>query len=236
MPLLCANCGLSLQGGDEAALFVCTNCGLVYESGAAGLVGSSPLTADVTTELAFGGLVRYLAVWRVAATIKGMEDCAWDRICRFAAPRPPQLYVPAFTLMRAVMQRLGTSLTQRQPDLELTKGLALEARQRPVLAGVGGRGAGAGPGAPGNDAVVGTTEPDFGRISPIVVSRQDSRTLAHFVYLALESHEKKDLVAVDYELAVRGEELIFIPAVWDPRHIHESNWRLLLREFDGQVA
>jgi hypothetical protein len=30
--------------------------------------------------------------------------------------------------------------------------------------------------------------------------------------------------------------LIFIPAVWDPRQVHESNWRLLLREFDGLVA
>ncbi|MBN1632034.1 MAG: hypothetical protein JW990_19940, partial [Thermoleophilia bacterium] len=73
-------------------------------------------------------------------------------------------------------------------------------------------------------------------ISPVVVGRQDSRTLAHFVFLAVESHEKKDLMAVDYQLETRGEELIFIPAVWDPRHIHESNWRLLLREFDGQVA
>ena len=43
-------------------------------------------------------------------------------------------------------------------------------------------------------------------------------------------------MAVDYQLEPRGEEPIFIPAVWDPRHIHESNWRLLLREFDGQVA
>jgi hypothetical protein len=60
--------------------------------------------------------------------------------------------------------------------------------------------------------------------------------LAHFVYLAVESHEAHDLQSVDYELETVGEDLVFIPAAWDPRCIHESNWRLLLREFDGLVA
>jgi hypothetical protein len=78
--------------------------------------------------------------------------------------------------------------------------------------------------------------PDFGTFSPILVGRKDARMLAHFVYLAVESHEAHDLQSVDYELETVGEELVFIPAVWDPRCIHESNWRLLLREFDGLVA
>jgi AmmeMemoRadiSam system protein B/AmmeMemoRadiSam system protein A len=34
----------------------------------------------------------------------------------------------------------------------------------------------------------------------------------------------------------RGHRALFLPAVWDPRQVHESNWRLLLREFDGLVA
>ena len=82
------------------------------------------------------------------------------------------------------------------------------------------------------------TQPDRASASslPVLVGRRDARILGHFVYLAVESHEVKDLRSVDYELEVVGEDLLFIPAVWDPRYIHESNWRLLLREFDGLVA
>jgi len=173
----------------------------------------------VTTELAVAGAIRYLAVWRVAASINGVSGSAWHRICRATAPRPAYVFVPAFTLMRTTMQRLGARLTQAQPEMDLTRGLSVDAHRRPALVGVGG-----------------ATEPDFGPISPIVVNRYDSRTLAHFVFLAVESHEKKDLMSVDYTLEPLGEELLFIPAVWDPRYVHESNWRLLLREFDGQVA
>jgi hypothetical protein len=78
--------------------------------------------------------------------------------------------------------------------------------------------------------------PGFGIVSPIVVGREDAHALAHFVYLAVESYETKDLHSVQYDLESLGEELLFLPAVWDPRYIHESNWRLLLREFDGLVA
>ena len=73
-------------------------------------------------------------------------------------------------------------------------------------------------------------------LSPILVGRKDAHVLAHFVYMAVESHEAHELHSVDYELETTGEELIFLPAVWDPRYIHDSNWRLLLREFDGLVA
>lgn len=220
--MLCTNCGLALQGNDEAALFVCANCGLVHEPTEEGLVASSPLTATQTTELAVAGPVRYLAVWQVDVKVCGTQDSAWERIRRVTAPHPAYLYVPAFSLMRAVLHRLGASLTLTQPELTLTKGLVTGGSRRPALVGAGGRDLG--------------VAPDFGPISPIMVGRHDARTLAHFVYLAVESHENQELTAVDYELEALGEDLLFVPAVWDPRCIHESNWRLLLREYDGQVA
>jgi hypothetical protein len=240
VPLLCENCGSALQGGDEAALFVCPVCGRAHEPAEDGLRSFSPLTAAVTTELAVAGRVRYLAVWRMAVSVSAAEDSAWERIRRVVAPEPAYLYVPAFSLMRPVVQRLGVGLTETQPSLDLASGLAVGSPRRPALVEVDeGRDAGTSdrdaastdiPGA----AVAGG--PDFGTFSPVVVGRQDARVLAHFVYLAVESHEAHDLHSVDYSLEPVGEELLFIPAVWDPRYIHESNWRLLLREFDGLVA
>ena len=193
----------------------------------------------MTTELAVGGTVHYLAVWRVTATVSAAGDSAWERICKAAAPESAYLYIPGFTLTRPVMQQLGVSLTEAQPALDLTTGFSEDASHRPALVGVGGgkgvsstAGGEVGTGAPG----VAVAGPDFGTFSPVVVSRTDCHVLAHFVYLAVESHETHDLRSVDYELEAVGEELVFIPAVWDPRYVHESNWRLLLREFDGLVA
>jgi len=187
------------------------------------------LTAAVTTELAVGGPVHYLAVWRLEVVVTTAVDSAWERIQRASAPESVPLYVPAFSLIRPVVQRLGVSLTEAQPSLELSSGLAAGAGPRPALVD-----ADAGPDVgEGLDALGG---PDFGTFSPVVVGRKDAQLLAHFVYLAVESHEAHDLQSVDYELETVGEELVFIPAVWDPRCIHESNWRLLLREFDGLVA
>jgi len=91
--------------------------------------------------------------------------------------------------MRPVVQRLGVSLTETQPALELVPGLALAAAQRPTLVEVGGESHGAD-----------TSGPGFGTFSPVVVGRRDARTLGHFVYLAVESHEVRDLRSVDYEL------------------------------------
>lgn len=130
-------------------------------------------------------------------------------------------------------------MTETQPDLELTPGPPEHTAQRPALVEVAALPP-AGP-APSDSPLESTPEaawgaPDFGTLSPVVAGRKDARVLAHFVYLALESHETRDLRSVDYELQILGEELILIPAVWDPRYIHESNWRLLLREFDGLVA
>jgi hypothetical protein len=189
--------------------------------------------------LAVAGPVQYLAVWRLAVSVKASAESAWERIRRVCAPASPYLYVPALTLVRPVVQRLGVGLTEAQPALELTPGLAAGEAPRPALVGVdGGRHmthlawAGEGDAAPTAGVAAG---PDFGLFSPVVVGRDDARILAHFVYLAVESHEW-DLRSVDYVLESVGEELVFIPAVWDPRYIHESNWRLLLREFDGLVA
>ena len=100
---------------------------------------------------------------------------------------------------------------------------------KPALVGVDGV---PGPGSAG----IAPTGPDFGAVSPVVVGRTDYQVLAHFVFLAVESYEAPNLRSVDYRLEMSGEELVFIPAVWDPRYVHDSNWRLLLREFDDQVA
>jgi hypothetical protein len=237
VPLLCKNCGLALQGGDEAALFLCPGCGLAHEPGEEGLAAFSPLTAAITSELAVSGPVRYLAVWRVTATVKAAAGGAWERVCKVAAPGPAYLYVPGFTLARPVVQRLGVSLTEAQPALELTAGPPEDTPHRPTLVGVAGgagvaHGSDTAEGAPG----VAVAGPDFGTFSPVVVGRKDACILAHFVYLAVESHETHDLRSVDYELEPASEELTLIPAVWDPRYIHESNWRFLLSEFDGLVA
>jgi hypothetical protein len=203
-------------------MFVCTNCGLVHEPGEKGFVPFSARTAAVTTDLAVSGDVRYLAVWRLSVNI--VSTC-WDRIRKAAAPAEPVLYVPAFSLARAVVQQLGVSLTEAQPPLQLSEGLDLTALQRPILVDAAG--------APDDDPARG---PEFGVISPILCGRKDAHVLAHFVYLAVESHEAHELRSIDYELETTGEELVFLPAVWDPRYIYDSNWRLLLREFDGLVA
>jgi hypothetical protein len=240
--LLCSKCGLALQGGDEAALFVCPACGLAHEPGESGLEAFSPLTAAITTELAVAGPVQHLAVWRLTVSVETAPESAWERIRKVAAPEPAYLYVPAFSLVRPVVQRLGVSLVEAQPVLELTPGLPASAPHRPALVGAddrADRGAdyrvrqGVDEGALGTALV---SASDLGPLPPVVVGREDARVLAHFVYMAVESHEARDLHSVDYQLEVTGEDLVFIPAVWDPRYIHDSNWRLLLREFDDLVA
>jgi hypothetical protein len=205
-------------------MFVCGNCGLVHEPGETGLTSFSPLSAAITTALAQAGDVQHLAVWRVAVEIKAGLDSAWERIKKVAAPHPAYVYVPAFSLARMVVHRLGASLTEMQPVLELARGLELGSVSRPTLVD--------------DDPTIEeySLGPAFGAVSPVLVGRADAHALAHFVYLAVESSDKHELHAVDYELQATAEDLIFLPAVWDPRQVHESNWRLLLREFDGLVA
>ncbi len=122
MPLLCKNCGSALQGGDEAAVFVCSACGLAYEPVEGDLADFRPLTAAATTELAVGGAVQYLAFWRLTVDFSPSVDSAWTRLRKVHAPEPVYLYVPAFTLARDMMQRIGVSLAEAQPSLELAPG------------------------------------------------------------------------------------------------------------------
>ncbi len=172
---------------------------------------------------------QYLAFWRLSIDFAPALDSAWTRLRKATAPDPVYLYVPAFTLARAMLQRIGVSLAEAQPELELAPGLAADTKHRPSLVEVGAIPA---PGSPG----LALTGPDFGTLSPVVVGRKDSHVLAHFLFLAVESYQEPNLTSVDYRLETLGEELVFLPAVWDPRYVHDSSWRLLLREFDGRVA
>lgn len=199
-------------------MFLCPRCGLLYEPGPNGLTAFPALSAAITTELSVPDDVRYLAVWRLRAP-------SWERLDRVAESGVGFLYVPAFTLVRPVLQRLGVGLCQMQPGLDLTSGLPAVSGSRPAVVG-GERSA--------DDSW--PLGPGFEGISPVVVSRQDARALAEFVRLAVETHESHDLHPANDALVVESEELVFVPAAWDPRYIHESNWRLLLREFDGLVA
>ena len=141
-----------------------------------------------------------------------------------AGSRPAYVYIPAFSLLRPVVQRLGAALCVAQPVLETAQGLPSWARTGPSSAGD--------PDEPWSM----WDGPGPGEVSPVVVGRKDARVLAQFVYLAVESRDGSDLVSAASDMEVGAEELIFIPATWDPRCIHESSWRLLLREFDDLVA
>ncbi len=173
--------------------------------------------------------MQYLAFWRLLVDFSPATEGAWARISKARSPEPAYVYVPGFTLAKAVVQRLGVSLSVTQPHLELTPGLAQDSLSRPVLKEAGAVGL---PGCAG----LAPTGSDFGVLSPVVVGREDCRVLAHLVLLAVESSDAPSLYAVDYQLETKGEELVFVPAVWDPRYVHDSNWRILLSEYDGQVA
>lgn len=189
----------------------------MHEPALGGLDSFRAVSAAITTKLIVSQDIHYLAVWRLGAS-------GWDRIQRAARSGAGFVYVPAFSLVRPVVQRLGVSLCLTQPALELTQGLPAQTIARPSLVGAQKE-----PESPFDG-------PGFGAISPVVVSRQDARVLAQFLHLAVEAHETHDLHPAEGDLAIEGEELVFIPAVWDPRYIQESNWRLLLSEFDDLVA
>ncbi len=209
-------------------MFVCPGCGKVYEAGGDGLSVFPALTAAATTQLAVSGPVRHLAVWRLLPASMGDRDPVWEHIVRAAAPGAAYLYVPAFSLARPVVQRIGVRLTEVQPVLELTTGAPAGPAPRPALVE-------ASPGVESSDAAVLDT-PDFDDVSPVLIGRREAWGLAHFIYMAIEAREFRESRPVDYRLEPGSEELLFVPAAWDPRYIHESNWRLLLREFDGLVA
>ncbi len=230
--MLCKQCGLPLQGGDEAALFVCPACGLVHEVVEKSLVPYPASTVAVTTDLAIFGPLQYLAVWRLLPTSLADSDPVWDCVLRAAAPGPAYLYVPAFSLARAVVQRLGVRLTETQPAIALTPGAPAARTLRPALVE-------ARPEEAPFPAAQTAPSPDIpveDAVSPILVGKREAWGLAHFIYMAIEARELHGLRHETLHLQSGEQELLFIPAVWDPRYIHDSNWRLLLREFDGLVA
>lgn len=232
---MCTTCAVPLETAKDAAVYPCRRCGRAFAVESDRLVEMWPKTAAVTTELAVPPDVRYLAVWRFLASVEVEGKQAktgapptqvWDQIRRVAAPEPPFLYVPAFSLVRVVVQQLGLGLVQAQPRLELEEGIPPE-RPLPPRPVDEAR-------EPGVDAW--GSDPGFGTLSPVVLSQSDAETVAHFVYLALESRSTPDLRSIDYELGLTGGVLLFLPAVHDVRHVRDSNWRFLLREFDGLVA
>jgi hypothetical protein len=200
-------------------------------------------TAASTTELTAFAPVQYLAVWRLLPQDMAEDDPVWQMIRKVAAPGPAYLYVPAFSLARSIVQRLGVRLTEVQPVLELTSQAPAGRGPRPALAEArpnatpfpGAAAAVASSLTPGDDAFSGPAEGNSSTVSPILVGRREAWALALFIYMAIEAREIHDLRPIDLRLTGQ-EELLFLPAVWDPRYIHESNWRLLLREFDGLVA
>jgi hypothetical protein len=227
---------LPLEVVPDASVLPCRNCGTAYEVESDHLKEVRPRTASVTTELATPPGIRYLATWRFLAAVEVRSSpvpgdsvgssSVWENIRRVAAPDPPFLYVPAFALQRVVVQQLGVALVQAQPGLELTAGLPPErpSQLQPV--------------SESSLRERHDWQPDagFGTLSPILLSSDDAEKVAHFVYLALEARSSPDLREIDYELALSGGELLFLPAVYDVRHVRDSNWRFLLREFDGLVA
>jgi len=228
-----------------AALFPCRRCGRAFEPGDEGLRELRPQTAEATTELTMPPYVRYVAVWSFAAepvvTSKwsgsgAPPDSVWDQVRRLAAPELPRLFVPSFALRRVVVQQLGVGLVQAQPELVLRPGLPAEqvfpARPR-VVVDIGRNTAA----ADVNGAPPAADEgPGFGTLSPVLLSEVDARTVAHFVYLAIEARGSTELKHIDYELELGPGELLFLPALHDPHYVRDSNWRFLLREFDSLVA
>ncbi len=240
----CPVCRTALLGQGEVAVLLCTTCGQGYEVTADGLASLWPLRASVTTELAVAGAVTYLAVWRLETSVspgRGASagpatESLWEKVVRAASPGPAYLYVPAFSERRYVVQRLGSSLTRIQPVLELTRGVSTASAWEPALLIRTITLVGARADEHSQEQQEEGETPDLGLLSPVVLGRQAARTLAHYVYQAVDSPEARELRPVDYELVVAAEDLVFLPAVWDPRYVHEANWRLLLREFDGLVA
>ena len=195
--------------------------------------------AAITTELAVPPEVHYLAAWTFLASVEVREKrtttvvpavSVWEHIREVAAPRPPFLFVPAFVLARVVVKQLGSVLVEAQPELALDSGIPPEGPKRPVLVEAGGR---AGQAA---EQEIEVGAPPRWTVSPVLFSKRDAETVAHFVYLAVENRVTADLRGIDYDLSLTGAELLLLPAVFDRRYVRDSNWRFLLREFDGLVA
>jgi hypothetical protein len=242
--LTCTSCLLPLEVRPGAALFPCRQCGRAFEPGDEGLRELRPQMAEVTTALTVPPYVRYLAVWAFAAdpTVTSKwsgsgapPESVWEQVRRLTEPELPRLFVPSFAMRRVLVQQLGVGLVQAQPELVLRPGLPAEqvfpARPRAVAD------TGRDDAAAGVDAASAEDEgPGFGTLSPVLFSEVDARTVAHFVYLAIEARGSTELKRIDYKLELGPGELLFLPALYDPHYVRDSNWRFLLREFDSLVA
>ena len=236
--LTCSSCLLPLEVQQGAALFPCRQCGRAFEPSDEGLREVRPQTADTTTELTVPPYVRHLAVWSFAAEVRvtskwsgtgAPPESVWDQVRRSAEPAPARLFVPSFAIRRVLVQQLGVGLVLAQPELVLRPELPAEqvfpARPHAV------------PDSSKDEAGDDTDQgPGFGTLSPVLLSEEDARTVAHFVYLAVEARGSTELKHIDYELALGPGELLFLPALYDPHYVRDSNWRFLLREFDSLVA
>lgn len=216
-------------------VYLCRACGLAFEAAAERLVELKPLTASPTTKSALPPVVRYLAVWRFAASVEvrskdtrsgAQSEHVWDGVKRAAAPGPPFLYVPAFAFGRLVVQQLGAGLVEAQPVLSLEERIPWEVPLLSLLH----------EGVVSVDAGKDERGPGFGTVSPVVLGRRDAEAVAHYVYLAVENRGSIDLRRIDYHMDVGEGDLLFLPAVYDRRYVRDSGWRFLLREFDGLVA
>ncbi len=209
---------------------MCPRCRLAFEPSGEGLREVKAATGEMTTGLALPAEIRYVAAWRfrAEADVKSKEGdhwappgSVWANILRNASPQPPFIYVPAFTLNRVTVQQLGTGLVLAQPHFEAHPG-APEARSSAPRLVASPEGEDEGPG--------------FGQVSPVLLSAADAETVAHFVYLAVETWATSGLRSIDYDLALTGAELLFLPAAYDRRYARDSFWRFLFREFDALQA
>lgn len=216
----------------QAAIYVCHECGLAYEVKGRKLDSLKACTAASTTHLAVTSAVRYLPMWRFAAQVQVKEKLSrsgvpaasvWDQVIKAAEPRIPHVYVPAFAFGRQVVQQLGAGLVERQPRLQLREGVPPERLE--CVGSIPQRQEEGEEGGPG-----------FGTTAPVLLSRRDAETVAHYVYLAVENRGTMDMRGIDYQMDLGPGELVFLPAVYDKRYVRDSGWRLLLEEFDGLVA
>ncbi len=203
IPLLCTDCGTRLDSDVDAVLFVCPACGLTHEPAEGGFRVLPTLVASVTSRSVATDSTIRLAVWRLVTDISSAGAVFGQDEPSAAARRGSYVYVPAFSLARMVVENLGVRLTQKQPVLEAPSG---------ALSG---------------GAAVSSTP-----FSPILLGREEARLLAGFVHLGLGVREGQHEEMMEDELTTSAEELVFVPAVRDPRCVHDAGWRLLLREFD----
>ena len=156
-----------------------------------------------------GDYVQYLAVWRVTVEVKAGSDSAWERIKKVAAPDKPR------TLRaRLLAGPHGGAPAGREPHPEA----APSASSQP-----GSKAANSEHPHPGRTPTTPPSRtfslgPDFGAISPVLV-RQKGRSRAGPLRLSgrgVVTTSTSCTRSTTSSQAI-GEDLVFLPAVWDPR-------------------